>query len=363
MARVTAQRGAGPAAVLSDIAAGRFRPVYVLAGPDRAGADDIIAALKAALVEPGFEGFDLETVYAGDAAVGTVLEHARQAPMMSKRRLVILREAERLRAPEFATLCAGLADLPDGNTMVVTVDPDGTKKKALSAANLGGAIVNLGQPGAADLPALLDRWARERKLTLEPAAARLLLELAGTDTATLRSELDKFALGLEPGSKLTAKTVRRFAGHSRMFLIREYVVRLMNGDTGPALAELESLARLGESPVAILGWLEGNFFELARLQAGRISQYAAWRTRDFAGKWRDSATVRRCLLRLYDIHRAAVSGDHETYTHLAQFTVCTACRPPDHCQIFDRPKRPEFCLRRLQARTANSEQGTASSQQ
>ncbi|MFO7651685.1 MAG: DNA polymerase III subunit delta [bacterium] len=356
MARVTARRGAGPAAVLSDIAAGRFRSVYVLAGPDRAAADDIVAALRAALVEPGFEGFDLETAYAGDAGVGTVLEHARQAPMMSKRRLVILREAERLKAPEFKTLLEGLADLPDGNTMVVTVDPDGPKKKALSSAGLGGSVVDLGQPGTGDLPALLDRWARERKLELEPAAAQLLLELAGTDTATLRSELDKFALGLDPGTKLTAKTVRRFAGHSRTFLIREYLVRLMTLDTGRALSELESLNRLGESPVTILGWLEGNFLELARLQAGRISQYAAWRTRDFAGRWRDPAMVRRCLLRLYDIHRAAVSGHHEAYTLLAQFTVCAACRPPDHCAIFDRPKRPEFCLRRMQARTVRSEQ-------
>ncbi len=366
MARGATARGRSPDAVLKDIAAGRFERLYVLAGPDRAGADDIIAALKKALVEPGFEAFDLETAYAGDAPVETVVEHARQAPMGSKRRLVILREAERLRAPEFETLCAGLARLPEGNTTVVTVDPDKTKKKHLQSAGLECWIVNLGQPDAGDLPALVNRWARERRLELEPAAARLLVELAGSDTAILRSELDKLALNLEPGTRVTEKVMRGLAGHSRTWGIREFVARLMALDTGRALVALENLAALGESPVTILYWLEGGFFELAQLLAGRITERAAWRTRDFAAKWRDPKMVNRCLLRLYEIHKAAVTGNREVFTLLAQFAVCAACRKPEECEVFARPRRPGFCLRRLQQAAAgkvSSEQGAVRSEQ
>jgi DNA polymerase-3 subunit delta len=358
MVRARARQGAGPAAVLSDIAAGRFEKLYLLAGPDRAAADDIVAALKKALVTPGFEAFDLETAYAGDGPVDTVIEHARQAPMASTRRLVILREAEKLRAPEFKALLEGLERLPDGNTLAVTLDPDTTKKKALTASGLERWIVDLGQPGAEDLPGLVNRWARERKLELEPAALRLLLEMAGTDTATLRGELDKFALGLDEGARVTAQLVRRYAARSRTAHIRGFVTRLMTLETGAALAELEQLKRLGEKPVTILFWLEGGFMELAQLHAGRLNERAAWRTRDFRGKWRDAAMVRRCLLQLYEVHKAAVSGGNDPFTMLAQFTYCAACRQPEECAVFGRVKRPGFCVRRLQqpARKMKSKQ-------
>lgn len=342
-----------PTAVLKAIADGRFERLYILAGPDRPLADEIIAALRSALITPGFEAFDLESAHGDEASVAQLLEHAPQAPIVSRRRLTVLRDAERLRDADFRLLCTGLAGLRDGNTFVVTLNPEKSQRKAINDAGLTQWVVELSQPGSEALPGLLERWAAAHRLRLRPEAAQLLLEIAGDDTATLRSELEKFALALGPDAELTTAEIQRLAGRSRQFQIRNFITRLMTGDTAGALIELENLARTGESPIAVLSWLEGSFFELERLLAGLIPERAAWRTRQFADRWRtDPATVRRSLLRLYDIHRLAVSTRRDVWTLLAQFTVCTACRQPEECSLFSQPARPDFCLRRMQRRAA-----------
>ena len=59
-----------PEQVLADIKRGKFAPVYILFGADSAAADELLRALKAALVQPGMEAFDLETVDAVDLDAG-----------------------------------------------------------------------------------------------------------------------------------------------------------------------------------------------------------------------------------------------------------------------------------------------------
>jgi hypothetical protein len=55
-----------PAQVLADIKRGKLAPVYILFGADTAAADELLRALRKALVQPGMEAFDSETVDAVD---------------------------------------------------------------------------------------------------------------------------------------------------------------------------------------------------------------------------------------------------------------------------------------------------------
>ncbi len=341
-----------PAEVLADIRRGKFAPVYVLLGADSAKADELLDILRGALVQPGMEAFDFESVHADDLEIPILLQHIRQPPVASKRRLVVVRGIDRLskgraktkneergtknedkQAGQLGELLKGLAALPQACAVALTCDWSKSMQSALVGAGLGKYVVDLRQPGAYDLAALLHRRSRELGIALEPGAVQLLLDVSGNETTLLLGELEKLAIAVEPGDSITAEDVRRLAGQSREFELNEYVGLVMRRDGAGGLAVLGRLRNWGEEPVKIVAWLGGAFLR-------RIAQSGGGDKR-----------ARSCLLQLYEINRDIISGHPEPYALLEAFTVCAACTgTEDYCPVYAEARPPEFCVRRSKRR-------------
>ena len=322
-----------PAQVLADIKRGKFAPVYILFGADSAAADALLRALKEALVILGMEGFDFESVHAEDLDVTILLQHVRQPPVASKRRLVVVRGIDHLGKSPLKELLEGLVVLPEACAVALTCDYNLNLQKALAGAGLGKFVVDLRQPGGAELSSLIQRRAKELGISLEPQAVQLLLDVAGDGTTLLMGELEKLATAVDPGESITAEDVRRLAGQSREFELNEYVGQVGRRNGAGALAVLERLRDWGEQPVKIVAWLATTFLRLA---ANR-----------YDGERWDEKHVRLCLLQLYEINRDIISGHPEPFVLLEMFTVCAACpQSEEYCSIHADARPPEFCMRR-----------------
>ena len=354
MAGYTSSYPRKPAQVLADIQHGKFAPVYVLFGADSAAADELLCALREALVQPGMEAFDFESVHADEIEVPILLQHIRQPPVASKRRLVVVRGVDQLlkgrqkkeqegdspRAGQLGELLAGLACLPEACAVALTCDYSRAMQNALAAAGLGKYVVDLRQPDPNELSALLQRRSRKLGISLEPGAIRLLLEVSGDDTTVLMGELEKLATVAEPGDSITADEVRRLAGRSREFELNEYVNRVLRRDSAGALAVLERLLDWGEEPVKVVAWLAGAL--LRRVGDFGYSPHSGTVPEE-------QKRVRLCLLQLYEINRDIISGHPEPFALLSAFTVCAACPAEEaerHCQVSADANPPEFCIRR-----------------
>jgi DNA polymerase-3 subunit delta len=335
-----------PAQVLADIKRGKFAPVYILFGADSAAADELLRALKEALVQPGMEAFDFESVHADELEIPILLQHIRQPPVASKRRLVVARGIDRLskgrqrkdqpedgaKSGQLGELLAGLAALPEACAVALTCDFSGPMQNALAGAGLGKFVVDLRQPGSAELAALLHRRSKELGISLEPAAVQLLLDVSGEGTTLLLGELEKLATAFEPGDSIAEEDVRRLAGQSREFELNEYIGRVVRGDSAGALAVLERLRNWGEEPVKIVAWLAGAFLR-------RVPDPD------------EMKRARLCLLQLYEINRDIISGHPEAFALLETFTVCAGCpRTERYCPVYADARPPEFCLRREKRR-------------
>jgi DNA polymerase-3 subunit delta len=350
------QSGGSPrnaAQVLAQVKAGRFEPVYVLLGGDAAAVDAVISALKAALVGPGLEGFDFQSVYADELPVPILLQHIRQAPVASKRRLVVVRNAGRLHGESLKELLEGLGRLPDTCCAVVTGEHEKDTVRLVTGAGLAKSVVDVRQPAGEELQAMVQQRAKALGLTLEPGAMRLLLVLAGDDTDTLRSELDKLATALDEGDIVTEDDVRRLAARSREYELNEYMDRLFARDAGGALRVLERLGSWGEDPVKVVGWLYGAFLDVVTVHArGAPPGYRGQVALGRAGKWK-GPYVRLCLLQLYDILRDILRGHPEPRMLLEAFTVCAACPGTSgYCGLSTARSQPGFCIRRDRRRDA-----------
>ncbi len=324
-------------------------PVYVLLGDDRRAADEFIQEMKKALVAPGFEPFDLEEFHAEDVPVQQALQHMRQPPVGSARRLVVMRSADTLGKSALTELVRGLARLPAGScTAVVTCAWSRPVADALAAAGLARSVVNLKPPQGSELVSRVRSWATGLGLDIAPDAVGLLLELAGSDTTLLWGELEKLATAVEPGTRIDAATVRRLAGRSRDFELKEYIDSLAQGKPARALAVLARLEAWGEQPHQIVGWLVTSLLRRAEdLTRGREEERQAELTH-----------VRRMMHQLYDVNRALLSGHPEPFVLLSLFTVCSCCldRGPA-CRLSSHGRVPDFCLRRQQWRSRRGRRG------
>ena len=348
------------ASVLRAIEQGRFESVYVLLGDDPVMADEIIGRLRARLLAPGLEPFDYESYQADDLASDTlnpdvVGQHLRQPPVGSARRLVVItgitrdgrrgaKYPARLGKDGVDRLLGHAARTPDTTSVVLTGLPHAPLSRALSGLGLAPAVVDLRQPGPAELAALVRHWAEERGVTIAPDAVHLLLDISGNNTGVLKSEVDKLADCCPAGERVTARRVRELAGSSRGFRLWEYTNRVMERDTGAALGVLRHLEEWGEEPVGIIASLTTGFLNLVWAKAGLLPA-SDWRVRDHIDRWNNTTEVNRCLQQLYRIDRAYMIGRPEPYARLAAFTHCVACRvKPGHCDLYADGREHELCI-------------------
>src|SRR5262249_22572808 len=123
----------------------------------------------------------------------------------------------------------------------------------------------------------LPRWcvdwcARRHGKGLTPQAARLLVDLVGTEMGLLDSEIEKLAVYAGSAPKIDAKDVDELVGRSRTEEGWGIFELIGVGKTGEALTYLDQLLIQGENPVGLLSAMGSRLRQLA--QATRLNAQA-----------------------------------------------------------------------------------------
>jgi DNA polymerase III subunit delta len=196
-------------------------PVYVLTGPDDREKSEL-AALFADLVEPELRAFNVERFYGADKGTAeAVVEAVNTLPMLGDRRLVVVMQAEKLLAvrkrggdgdeEDGAGSLEPLIDYlgrPEPKTTLVFVlpppEPGGDARKGHALLPLPGniritktlarvaTVVPCGEfSSESEVVRFIVGKAAEAGLRIEPPAATRLVELAGSDPARVRTDLER----------------------------------------------------------------------------------------------------------------------------------------------------------------------------
>jgi DNA polymerase-3 subunit delta len=242
----------------------------------------------AAIVEDDLRAFNLERLYASDREVTaqSIAEAARQLPMMASHRVVIVLRAERLLKPkrkakdaetedEDAGPSAASSDAleaylraPESSTVLVFVASDVDRTRRLYKQLQKSATIvecwglKAGKDARVDLrqvarqaEQLVRATVAEAGQQIDPAAARLLAERAGTDIAQLRGDLERlmlYAAGKPKISLADAREVVTAASSQDDWAVTNAI---RDGDAGRALRELALSLESGAVPYMVLGQL------------------------------------------------------------------------------------------------------------
>ena len=296
--------GATPQALRKQLAQGKPDPVYLIVGDDEAEMARLAADVSA-IVEDELRAFNLERLYATDRSVspGVIVESARTFPMLGDRRVVLVLRAEKILKPKRRGRAveeentnddeepAGDVDVldeylkaPEARTTLVFVaaDVDRTRRLYKTLQKHATIVECWGLRGAKDARLDLRQVARTAEALvrqavadagqqIEPAAARLVAERAGTDIATLRGDVDRLLLYAAGKSKIDLKDAQEVVSAETAQDDWAVTTAIQRGDTAEALRQLGLALESGGVPYMILGQL-GWFVreKLPVFDAGRV---------------------------------------------------------------------------------------------
>jgi DNA polymerase III subunit delta len=247
-----------------EVEGGRIEPLYLFVGEEQYLQERGLRLLHNA-VDEALRVFNVSVFSIGSdngngskTTAAMAIDAANQMPMMSSRRIVVVREFDKIREDEQELVLAYLKNPAPTTTMVFqAVSPD--KRRKLTAALMKTCTVVTFD--------LLDesrasRWAEERLkqrgCSIEPGALRLLIGLVGTGLTRLANELEKLAAYADGGainSETVQELVPRASEHTSWELWdainardRKRALKLMerlldDSDALPILGSLASLYR------------------------------------------------------------------------------------------------------------------------
>ncbi len=232
--------------IIGDIRAGNLRSVYVLGGENPYFARKIEAALPDAVVPEEARGFDMAVLYGAEVKVEDVVGQAMAFPMMSERRLVVLREAQALFKQAAAqNALVEFLSAPPANSVVCLVFNDKLPAKIKKAAAKSKDVVVFESKRIYDnqLPGIIRDIFADFDLHPDARALQMLAEATGADLLRVEKEAEKYALFFQPGSKIGPADVETYTGISKDYNIFEFKSAVAAGDYARALSIAEMFAQ------------------------------------------------------------------------------------------------------------------------
>ena len=238
--------------VVAAVARGEIDPVYCLAG-ERYLVDTALAAIRGAVLAAAGAGasFNQDVYELKETGLAPALTTARTLPMMAKRRLVVGKGIDEVKADVLEPLAAYVEDPNPSTCLVLVGDKIDVRFRAFPALRKAGYLHVYAPLKDYALAAWLRTEARARKITLEPDAASALADLAGPELGRLAQALEQLALYTGGGRPIKLDDVEDLVAETRQRSIFELTKAIGAGDVARALALLANMLRNREPPLRI----------------------------------------------------------------------------------------------------------------
>ncbi|MBE9536306.1 MAG: DNA polymerase III subunit delta [Proteobacteria bacterium] len=244
-----------PEELFAELKNGELRPFYYLYGEEDLLKTESFARLKEAALQGGIPDFNFDQFYYGDADVSKLVSAASTLPVMSPKRLVVLRDAEKLKGDEQEMLLAYLANPSPSTTMVFVGRSADKRKKFFSTISKAGGLVEHSHPHEREMPKWIRWLAKKKGVEVSGAAARYLVEIIGNDLTSISSEVEKLSLYVGDSKRIELEDVEAVTVDSRTRTVFQLTDAIATKNLKDSLIYLKKLLEGGESPIMIISMI------------------------------------------------------------------------------------------------------------
>lgn len=248
-------------ALMKDLKAKKFKPVYLLEGEEDFFIDQAAAFFEKDLLTETEKEFNLTIFYGRDADWAGVVNACRRYPMFSDRQVVIVKEAQSMKTLDKLELY--LKNPLAGTLLVITYKHgklDGRKAFKKLIENTG-AVLTTKRLYDNKIPDWIKSYAGAQGHDITQKACMLLTEHIGSDLSRQAGEIDKLLLNLAKDKKIDEDDIERYVGISKEYNIFEFQKALGRKDQ-PRVIQILNYFRANPKaapPVMIFTVLYGFF--------------------------------------------------------------------------------------------------------
>lgn len=250
---------------LPDIKKKKFKPLYYFFGEDSYNLSSVLTTLESSFDPLLQSDFDRETIYAEDKLIIDILGLASSFPFGSEKKLIIVKEAEKLKdkkplkdyadSPVDFTV---LAFFHNGSITNLTSEP----YKSLDA---NGFLYEAKELKGKNLISWLINEAEEKEKTLTEENAELLVDIVGESRSILEVQLEKICIFLSDKKEITIETIQHVSSELKQFNIFDLQNAIGERDKAKALSVANNLLDNGAEPTFIITMLTRYFTGLAKI--------------------------------------------------------------------------------------------------
>lgn len=308
-----AKEGPSTAELLSHLRGGKLFPAYLLWGEEDYLLEQGLDAILAAALGTGERSFNLDVVYGGEIGGRDLLGRLSSLPMMGERRVVVVRDADKLVKDTLEPLAAYLENPAPTTCLVMAgVKPD-FRKKPFSGMKKEGTAFEFRPLYEEKIPAWIDAYVRKGGRRIDAAGAKLLAAQAGNSLREVQNEIEKLYIYVNDRNSITEDDVAAVVGMTKEFTVFELQKALGWREAGRAIAITDRMIETGEKLPGVIAALTAYFTLLWKCHDLRREGVAP---RDWPGRARINPYFLSDYTRAVDMTSAR--GVERAFLHLAE---------------------------------------------
>jgi len=257
---------------------GNFKPLYFLYGEESFLIDALQDLLRANALAPHERDFNLDIVYGAEADVQSVLALCASYPMMAERRVVIVRDFDKLKDNRRFTAYAAQPN-PAAVVFLVCASKPNLSTHPYRALKTQAAWGYFKPFYDNQMPGWIQKQIQQRGYQVEARGVQMLADYVGTNLRAADVEIEKLITFAGGRQKLTADDVVRASGQTRDFNVFELQKAIGEGRYPDAMRITERLLQQSSNArsesLAIVSVLTAYFTKLWKLtdcQSRRLSE-------------------------------------------------------------------------------------------
>jgi DNA polymerase-3 subunit delta len=221
--------------------------VYLIHGTQEMKLEQALERLKRRFSAAGDLDFNLQTFRGESARSDEVVAACNTMPFMSERRLVIVKNADKMAKPDLDVLAAYAKSPSETTTLVLVAEKIDRRTSLYSAIDARGGVAEYRAPKKSEYPAEVVQLFSAKGRTVGRDAAEALVTAVGHDLTRLSLEVDKVVAYAGDQRTLSRSDLEEVMSSTASTSVFEYVDALGSRDARAALQCVAELIGQGES--------------------------------------------------------------------------------------------------------------------
>ena len=226
-----------PENIIAELKKGNFSPFYFLHGTEPYFLDSIATYIEDNALEPSSRGFDQSVLYGKDVSIEDIVNAARQFPMMSPKKVVIVREAQEignLSKEKGIKLLEGYLENISATTILVLYYRNKLfdKRKSLyKTMDKHGVVVESKKMYDNQVPDWITSFVQQEGHKIDPKAAMVLANNVGNNLEVLTNEIAKILIHFKKEKvNITVDHIEKYVGISKDYNVFEFQSAIARGE-------------------------------------------------------------------------------------------------------------------------------------